>query len=287
MPLTSEQRDQYLADGFVHLPAAVGTDRVADVLSAVDRLQAEPSNHGATVTKKGDPGEYFLDRYLYRTHPDFGSFVTDLGLAELAADASGSEQIRIYFDQVFVKEPGTRELFDWHQDRPFWAVDGTTVCSTWLALTSADAAGSALEFVRGSHLWGIDVRPDYPAMRGADPAEAERQLWPGIEEHLGSFEETAIDYEDHPERFEVCSFAVEPGDVLLFDYRTMHRSRGNGSAHRRAAVSWRWLGDDATWAPKPGSDPIITQADTHLSPGDRITDDEAFPVVHPPPKVLV
>ena len=74
-------------------------------------------------------------------------------------------------------------------------------------------------------------------------------------------------------------FAVEPGDVLLFDYRTMHRSRGNGAAHRRAAVSWRWLGDDAIWSPKPGSDPIITQDDTRLAPGDRITDDDTFPLV--------
>lgn len=279
MSLTESQIEQFRADGCVLVPSAVDSANVDQVLAAVDRLQQTPSKHGANVTKDGNPGQYFLDRYLHPTHQDFAGFVTDLGLASLAAEATGSQNVRLYFDQVFVKEPGTEEQFSWHQDRPFWAIDGEQVCSTWLALTPADAAGSALEFVRGSHLWGVDHRPDYPAMRGAAPAEAEKHLWAGIAEHLDSYDEVAVDYEDHPDRYEIVSFAVEPGDVVLFDYRVMHRSRGNSASHRRAAVSWRWLGDDATWAPKAGSDPIITQADTHLNPGDRITDDDVFPLV--------
>ena len=278
MRLTDTQIAAFAADGFVHVPAAVDAEGVAAVLDAVDKLQATPSRHGANVTRDGDPGAYFLDRYLYSTNPTFAGFVERLGLAELAADATRSESIRLYFDQVFVKEPGTQEEFSWHQDRPFWAIDGTQICSTWLALTAADAAGSALEFVRGSHLWGVDYRPDYPAMRGADPAVAEQHLWPGIEEHLRSYEATVLDFEDHPERYEVCSYPVEPGDVLLFDYRVVHRSRGNSAAHRRAAVSWRWLGDDATWSPKIGSDPIIKQEHTFLAPGDLVHDDDVFPV---------
>ena len=53
----------------------------------------------------------------------------------------------------------------------------------------------------------------------------------------------------------MVGFDVEPGDALLFDYRILHRSRGNASPRRRVAVSWRWLGDDATWAPEVGTDP--------------------------------
>lgn len=279
MRLNARQIEAFRNDGCVLVPAAVDPTKVARVLEAVDRLQAAPSKHGANVTKGDGPGQYFLDRYLYPTHPDFEAFVTDLDLAVLAAQATDSENVRLYFDQVFVKEPGTQEQFSWHQDRPFWAVDGEQICSTWLALTAADAAGSALEFVRGSHRWGVDYRPEYPAMKGADPVEAESHLWDGIAEHLRSYDQVVVDFEDFPDTYEVVSFPVEPGDVVLFDYRVMHRSRGNTAAHRRAAVSWRWLGDDATWAPTVGSDPIITQADTHLNPGDLITDDDTFPLV--------
>lgn len=276
--LSDTQIAAFATDGFVHVPGAVGQDDVTAVLEAVDALQASPSRHGANVTRHGNPGEYFLDRYLYPTNAAFAGFVDGLGLAELAADATRSSEIRLYFDQVFVKESGTREEFSWHQDRPFWAIDGVQICSTWLALTAADAAGSALEFVRGSHLWGVDFRPDFPALRGADPAVAEANLWPGIAEHLRSYDATATDFEKHPDRYEVRSHAVEPGDVLLFDYRVMHRSRGNSAGHRRAAVSWRWLGDDATWSPKIGSDPIIGQEHTSLTPGDPVHDDAVFPV---------
>lgn len=279
MTLTTAQIRTFKENGCLLVPQAVDQSEVARVLGAVDELVLAPSPKGAIVTKDDAPGNYFLDRYLYPTNPTFAGFVEDLGLAGLAAAATGSKNVRLYFDQVFVKDPGTQEQFSWHQDRPFWAIDGEQVCSTWLALTAADAAGSALEFVKGSHLWGVDHRPDYPGMRGLDPALAERKLWNGIEEHLESYDAIAIDYEDHPETYEIISYAVEPGDVLLFDYRTMHRSRGNGSEHRRAAVSWRWLGDDATWSPKVGSDPIITQADTYLRPGDLITDDDTFPLV--------
>ncbi len=74
-----------------------------------------------------------------------------------------------------------------------------------------------------------------------------------------------------------------PATRLLFDYRIVHRSRGNGGAHRRVAVSWRWLGDDARWDPVPGADPVVGSADTWLEPGALITDDDAFPIVHRSP----
>ena len=78
----------------------------------------------------------------------------------------------------------------------------------------------------------------------------------------------------------MLSFEVVPGDVLLFDFRTVHRSGPNDGKNRRAAISWRWLGDDAFWAPKDGADPIIRDRDTVLGPGDLITDDQVFPLIH-------
>ncbi|MBD52200.1 MAG: phytanoyl-CoA dioxygenase, partial [Acidimicrobiaceae bacterium] len=42
----------------------------------------------------------------------------------------------------------------------------------------------------------------------------------------------------------------------------------------------RWLGDDAFWDPKVGADPIIRNQDTLLNPGDPITDEDVFPLLH-------
>lgn len=279
--LTDDQIEAYRRDGVVHLPGAVAPDLVEEMVAAVERVMAAPSRFGGTITEPGQPGRFFQDRHLFPTDETFRRFLHATPLAAMAAEATGSATVRAFYDHVFVKDPGTRENFVWHQDRPYWAVDGTQVCSTWVALTAADARSSALEFVAGSHAWGRTFRPEFPALEGRDPDEVEAHLWDGVADHIRSFDDVCPDFEAEPDRYEILSFPVEPGDALLFDFRTVHRSGPNQGTARRSAISWRWLGDDAFWAPKPGADPIVRPEDTVLEPGDRITDDEVFPVVHP------
>ena len=45
---------------------------------------------------------------------------------------------------------------------------------------------------------------------------------------------------------------LRAGDCLVFSALTVHGSGGNTTmTHRRAALSTRWLGDDAVWDPRP------------------------------------
>jgi len=278
--LSDDQIERFRADGVVLVKGAVDPDTVARMIDAVDELIESPSRFGGSMTAPGQPGMFFQDRHLFPRNDTFRGFLDDNPLAVLAAQAMGSERIRVYFEHVFVKDPGTDDNFVWHQDRPYWAVDGTQVCSTWLALTAADSSSSALEFVRGSHEWDRTFRPEFPSLEGRTPEEVEAALWNGVAEHIRSFDETCPPFEEHPELYDVVSFAVEPGDALLFDFRTVHRSGPNAGGNRRAAISWRWLGDDAFWAPSVGSDPIVGPDDTVLEPGDPITDDTVFPLVY-------
>lgn len=264
--LTDAQLHAFATDGVVKIPGALAPDVAAEVLAAVDARLAGGNDLGG------------MDRRMWATDPAFRRFAFDTDLAGYAAQAMASAAVRIYFDQIFVKPADTPEkYFHWHQDHPFWAVTGDQICSTWVALTSASVASSALEFVRGSHRSGITYRPYFSPN---DTAESMNKVWPGFGDYVMSFPEQIVPFEDHPDRYEIIGFDVEPGDALLFDYRLVHRSRGNPSGHRRVAVSWRWLGDDSTWHPVPGADPIVNQDHTWLAPGQRIADDDVFPVVH-------
>ncbi|MDH3680071.1 MAG: phytanoyl-CoA dioxygenase family protein [Acidimicrobiia bacterium] len=278
--LNGDDVDRFRIDGVVCVRGAVGPELVARMTAAVDAVIAEPTRFGGVITEPDKPGMFFQDRYLFPTNPTFRAFLHETPLAGLAAQATGSTTIRAFYDHIFVKDPGTEENFVWHQDRPYWPVDGSQICSTWLALTAADVESSALEFVRGSHRWDRTFRPEYPALEGRSPDEVEAALWRGLAEHIRSFDDVCPAFEEHPDIYDVVGFAVEPGDVLLFDYRTVHRSGPNSGASRRVAISWRWLGDDAIWAPKPGADPIVKPADTALRPGDLITDDDVFPIAY-------
>lgn len=268
--LTATEKAAFERDGVVHVRAAVDQHWVERMLAAVDRVLATPAD------VPGPPRGGGMDRHLYPDDADFRDFVFETPLARLAAQATDSEQVRIYFDQIFVKEAGADSEFRWHQDHPYWPIGGTQVASTWVALTPSTVEGSALEFVRGSNTWGRTYRP----VAGDGDRDTMNGIWDGFGDHAHSISDEIIAFEDHPDRYDVVGFAVEPGDALLFDYRILHRSRGNSSAQRRVAVSWRWLGDDATWDWVRGNDPVIGPDQTALTPGDLITDDAVFPVVY-------
>jgi ectoine hydroxylase-related dioxygenase (phytanoyl-CoA dioxygenase family) len=177
---------------------------------------------------------------------------------------------RIYFDHVFVKEPATAEEFFWHQDLPYWPFKGTQICSIWLALTDVDLESSGLEFVRGSHTWNKWFKPVIPGGK-----DSELGKWIGH-----SAEDEMPDFNAVRDGYDFLSFDTRAGDALIFNTSIIHTSHGNRSRERRRlALSTRWLGDDARWDPRPGTDPIVTQDQVALAPGALAADDTAFPLV--------
>ncbi len=145
--LTKAEIQMFRRDGVVHVPGAFPSELVPRAIAAVDdELQARYGDEAL--------GSTGMTRRLYRDNDEFRCFAFESGLAGLAAQATASDTVRLYFEQVFVKDPGAADVFHWHQDNPFWPISGTQVCSTWVALTEASVDSSALEFVRGSHAVG-------------------------------------------------------------------------------------------------------------------------------------
>jgi ectoine hydroxylase-related dioxygenase (phytanoyl-CoA dioxygenase family) len=235
-----------------------------------DEVSARP--HGQYVAATGRAGDRrsrsFDGRYMWRHNADVRAFALEAGLGGIAGQAMRATEVRFYFDHLFIKEPETDQPTPWHQDLPYWPFSGQQVCSAWVALTANDVDSSALEFVRGSHLSGKRYRPTVFIDDKAD--------WIGA-----SDDQACPDIESARDRYDIVSFAVEPGDALLFSAHILHAAPGNRSAtDRRVAISLRFLGDDATWDPRPGTDPIVTQTDVRVQPGELARDDDAFPVVY-------
>ena len=79
--------------------------------------------------------------------------------AGIAAALMGSANADFFYDQLFVKEPGTAHPTPWHQDQPYWPVKGWQIASVWVALDRIDRSNGAVEFIAGSHRWGVHYRP--------------------------------------------------------------------------------------------------------------------------------
>jgi ectoine hydroxylase-related dioxygenase (phytanoyl-CoA dioxygenase family) len=237
-------------------------DRVGE---GVERNLRDPSPYGCRYTAEGAPGAFVDDYCNWQRIPEYRDFIFDSGAAELAAALLRSQSVRIFHEHVLVKEPGTREVSPWHQDQPYYCVDGDQVCSLWLPLDPVPRSVSP-EFVAGSHRWGKQFAPrkfvDHRAYEGA----------------LAAFEPVP-DVDASREEYEILSWDLEPGDCIAFHMKTLHGAPGTEKHPvRRRAIATRWLGDDAVFAVRPfPTSPPFPELRT-LTPGEPL-DHALFPVV--------
>ena len=263
--ITPELKATFEADGVVKVSGALGEDWIEQVLEVADKQLREPGTWVSDTNPGASENRLFTTRYRWQEDPVIGGFVFDSGMAQMAAELMGSASARFYFDHLLIKEPRTANPTPWHQDIPYWPFMGKQICSSWVAMTPVTVAESSLEFVRGSHSWDAYYAPESFDGRKGFMADFEGEKMPDVEADRASYD--------------IVGFDVEPGDALFFSSWVIHGSPGNAGDHRRVALSTRWLGDDATWYPHPGCDPIVTDDDTTAVAGEYPADDSRFPLV--------
>ncbi|XP_043210533.1 uncharacterized protein LOC122375295 [Amphibalanus amphitrite] len=267
---------QFAMDGAVCLRRVFSERWVDAVRQGIEANKAAPSPCAESLKGDDSEGAYFNDYCNWEKIPQFREYITESPAAEIAGRLMESQVSAIYHEHVLTKEPGTVKLTPWHHDQSYYPIDGTKVCSIWMPVDPVPLE-AAIQFVRGSHLWSSWFFPRkfatgrrYPPLsEGPDAAAGE-----------GGAERV---YEDVPEedieagKHELLSWAVEPGDCLVFHMKTVHGAPGNTSltTHRRV-LSTRWFGDDAVVASRPWdvSPPLMAP----LRPGDRAAS-EHFPVL--------
>lgn len=236
----------------------------------VERQLATPGRWANDSNADQTRDRMFTDRYLWKTDESVRRFVFESGCAALAGQAMQSTTARFYFDHLLVKEPKTAAPTPWHQDIPYWPFKGQQVCSVWVALSDATVAGSAMEFVLGSHKDNKYYMPKLFAARDDHPAD-----WT-----LEGSGEPVPDIESDRAAYDIKGWDVKRGDAVVFSAWVLHGAPGNASGdRRRSAISTRWLGDSARWFPHAGADPTVTVSDVRVAGGDYPADDDVFPEV--------
>jgi ectoine hydroxylase-related dioxygenase (phytanoyl-CoA dioxygenase family) len=266
--LSAEELKDYKTNGVAVLRNAVDGSWVERMSAVIDQQLAAPSKWSNDGNPDATENRQFTDRYLWQENAEINAFIRESGCARLAAEAMESSYARFYFDHLLVKEANTQAPTPWHQDAPYWPFLGKQICSIWVALTPCDIAGSAMEFVSGSHL--DDKYYVAESFLGKDDAN---QTWQA--EGKG---EKCPDIEAARDNYNIIGWDMAPGDAVIFSAWTLHGAHGNSSANqRRLAISTRWLGDDVIWQPHSGSDPTVKQEDLSIQPGQPPLDDVIFP----------
>ncbi len=224
----------YQRDGVV-LIRGLFADHVETLRAGIDRNMAEPGPFAAENLKPGEGGRFFDDYCNWQRIPEFQQVITTSPAGAVAADLMGSDTVQMFHDHVLVKEPGTSKPTPWHQDGPYYFVEGAQTVSFWSPLDPVSNA--SLRCVAGSHRW---PRPVLPKRWLADTS-----FYPDPDAYMPVPDPDA-------EAMNVLEWPMEPGDAVAFNYGTLHGARGNEGTTRRRAFSLRLLGDDARYVERPG-----------------------------------
>jgi ectoine hydroxylase-related dioxygenase (phytanoyl-CoA dioxygenase family) len=258
--------ETFQRDGVVLLPGLF-TEWVDRLRAGLQRNLEDPQQFAFPCESNpaGAPGRFFDSYCNWQLIPEYLDFVSHSAAASLAGQFMGGNSAQFFHEHAFLKAPGTQRATPWHQDLPYYCVDGNHTASVYVSLDSADA-DVAVQFVKGSHRWGKLFYPrifeDGSSFNDNQPATGLEPV-PDIEADRGSYD--------------IATWSLEPGDAIIFDYRTLHGTGDATVKSLRRAFSTRWLGDDATYCERAGetSPPYSNHGMRH---GERMREDW-FPVL--------
>ena len=121
--LTQDHIDTFQRDGVVII-RGLFKDYVEILRTGIERNMAEPGPHASENLKAGDAGRFFDDYCNWNRIPEFEQAIFNSPAGEVAADIMRSESVQIFHDHILVKEPGTSKPTPWHQDSPYYFVEG-------------------------------------------------------------------------------------------------------------------------------------------------------------------
>ncbi|MGX8786071.1 phytanoyl-CoA dioxygenase family protein [Legionella pneumophila] len=222
-------------DGAVCLRQFLNADDIAILKEGIEFNLSSLSSRAKIASRLDDPGYFIEDFCTWQNNPFYQRIIFDTNLGTVAAQMMQSQTVRLYHDHLLVKEPGTRQVTPWHQDQPYYNIEGRQNCSFWIPVDPVSRS-STLEFVAGSHLGPWLMPRTFLDNQAKWFPEGSLQELPPIEEARA--------------RYPIIGWEIEPGDVVCFHMLTLHMARGVEGRHRRRVFSVRFLGDDITHAPR-------------------------------------
>ncbi|AUH73739.1 phytanoyl-CoA dioxygenase family protein [Legionella sainthelensi] len=233
--VTQAHVDAYKKDGAICIRQILNSEEITLLREGIELNLRSPSQRSKIASKSEDPGQFIEDFCTWQTNPNYQQFIFESPAGVIAGTLMGSKKTRLYHDHLLVKEPGTQQRTPWHQDQPYYNIEGFQNCSLWIPVDPVSRI-SSLEFVAGSHLG--------PWLMPRSFMDNQAKWFPE-----GSLTELP-DIEAKRETYPILGWEIIPGDVVCFHMLTLHAASGVPGTQRRRVFSVRFLGDDITHAPR-------------------------------------
>ncbi|CAM6089651.1 unnamed protein product [Calypogeia fissa] len=268
--IDDEEVKKFEEDGAIVVRKLFSPDWVEQLRDVVEVNMKNPGPLCDEHVKPGEPGRFHDDQFLWMRYDVANKFLFESPAGEIAKRMTRAKQVRLFYDQLFIKEPGTRTTTPWHNDHSYWPLIGDQVISLWLALDYVPKS-SCVQYVKGSHKWKLMHK-----IRSFAGNEGRYQ-----DANLDSLPDMP-DIDNQLDKVELLTWDMEPGDCLVHHSFSVHGSPGiSESGHRRRAYATRWVGDQVIFDPRPGTMYQLwlkAGYDAKLGPGSTM-ESELFPAV--------
>jgi len=195
-----------------------------------------PNQH---IWSKEDEGQFTLyDSDNWRKIPEYENFIKNSNMKEVACQLLRTKKVNFFFDAIFVRSEGVQFSTPWHQDEPYWSIEGQDTVSIWMPLVDVRKQ-SALAFVPGSHLSGKKFKQQDFGQLNPEKKDNVRHVTFSDEWEL------LPNIDEDRKKYKVISWDMKAGDCVAFNARIIHGGGGNLlPGHSLKVFNTQWLGDD-------------------------------------------
>jgi len=223
--LAPEAVAAYRRDGVVCLRGLLDPEFLDLSARGISRNLDRPGPYFKDYATAGAARSYATDLWVWREFPEFRRVLFDSPLAAAAGQLMGADRTVLYMDNWVIRRAGAVDRAPWHQDLPYFEVDGE-MCVAWIPLEPV-AAEDGLAFIRRSHRW---ERMFMPLNFGTHKPKAPPH---------GVYEPTP-DFDDSRYRHDMVTWSMAPGDCLMFSGLTVHGAIGGRAATAAKETVRRW-----------------------------------------------
>ena len=218
-------REELKVDGVSLLPSLILGDSINIVKEAIQFAKNYPSPFGREINKDG--AIFFYDFWTYRRNKSIGKILSLYHFTDVINNLfSDAKELRFFHDHILYKYPGA-SYTPWHHDRPYYLVDGPDNFSIWITPDNI-AEDHSLAFICGSHLLPNEFAP----------VSFENSIVMGRYDGLLELKDSDISNLSHKG---IKIYKMEPGDAIIFNNKTLHRSLSSSSTLTRTALSLRFV----------------------------------------------
>ncbi len=154
--LTDAQYRQFDAEGFVKLEGVFTPQEIAEVIAAIDPLEAKSEEFLRSQGGRISISE--ADVITFTTHIVTKSdvlkrFAAHRRIVDICHDLIGGDP-RLYWDQSVYKKTGKAQEFPWHQDNGYTFIEPQQYLTLWIPLVDVDADNGCPWIAPGVHKRG-------------------------------------------------------------------------------------------------------------------------------------